>query len=307
MLFDAPAAEPCVGDDLIRRFADPRWGVDSEYGRLLDVAVAAPSHLEVVPCNAVSQESLAAGLTCSTIEASRQHAALLRTVERCGVTCHVVPATPGMADLCFTRDSTLMTPWGLVVLRAYEPHRRAEAEHVRRALGQDGVPFLARIEEGCVEGGDVLIIRPGLVAIGVSGRRTDAAGARALARIFEARGWRVLTVPFDPHFLHLDTLFTMVDARRAVACVEELPAEFLAEMAGAGISLIHASQQEVKRLGANLVSLGAGRILSGADNGRINGELERLGYLVLQVEIDQFTRCGGGVHCLTMPLARLPG
>lgn len=307
MLFDLPAAEPSYGDVLVRRFADPRWGVDSEYGRLLDVALAAPAHLEVVPCNAVAEESLAAGLTCSADEAARQHEALVRTLERSGVTCHLVPAAPGMADLCFTRDSMVMTPWGLVALRAREAHRREEAEHMRAALAARGVPFLGHVEEGCVEGGDVCVMKPGLVAIGVSGGRTDAAGARALARLFEARGWRALMVPFDAHFLHLDTLFTMVDARRAVACAEELPASFLAELKAQGIAIVHASPQEVKKLGANLVSLGAGRVLSGADNGRINGELERLGYLVLQLEIDQFTRCGGGVHCLTMPLARLPG
>lgn len=307
MLFDTPAADIHVGDTLIRRFTDPRWGVDSEYGRLLDVAVAAPAHLEVVPCNAVSMESIANGLFCCTTAAAAQHAVLVRTLERCGVTCHLVPAMPGMADLCFTRDSTLMTPWGLVALRAFEEHRRAEPEHVRKSLARIGVPFLGRIEEGCIEGGDVIVMKPGLLAIGVSGRRTDETGACALARMFEARGWRVLTVPFDPHFLHLDTLFTMVDARRAVACLDELPAAFLAEVAAQGIAIVQASPQEVKKLGANLVSLGAGRVLSSADNGRINGELERLGYLVLQVEIDQFTRCGGGVHCLTMPLARLPG
>ena len=44
-----------------------------------------------------------------------------------------------------------------------------------------------------------------------------------------------------------------------------------------------------------------------ADNHRLNGVLTRLGYEVTALRIDQFTRCGGGIHCLTMPLARLPG
>lgn len=306
MLFDfAPVDHH--GDDLIRRFADPRWGVDSEYGRLLDVALASPKHLEIVPCNEVSRESIANGLSCTAEAAARQHHALVRVLKNNGTRCHLIPPVEGLADLCFTRDSTLMTPWGLVALRAAEVHRRAEAGHVRRAFEHLSLPFLGTIEEGKIEGGDVSIMAPGIVAIGVSGERTDIIGAKALARLFEVRGWRTLLVPFDPHFLHLDTLFTMVDAKRAVACVEELPDSFLDTLRSRGIKVVPVSVGEVRRLGANLVSLGAGRIISGADNGRINGELERLGYTIFPVEIDQFTRCGGGIHCLTMPLARLPG
>lgn len=42
-----------------------------------------------------------------------------------------------------------------------------------------------------------------------------------------------------------------------------------------------------------------------SETGRLNRILERSGFDVVEIEIDQFTRCGGGVHCLTMPLARL--
>lgn len=307
MLFDFAAAECPFGDDLVHRNDNPRWGVDSEYGRLLDVAVAAPSHLEVVPCNSVSLESLANGILCCTDTAGSQHAQLVRQLEKLGVCCHMVPPAAGMPDLAFTRDAVLMSPWGLIELRPSAGHRKAEVAHVRSALTDLGVPFLGRVEEGFVEGGDVCILRPGVVAIGYSSERTNEQGARALARMFEARGWHAVFCTFDPHFLHLDTLFTLVDRNRAVACVEELDPAFVAELDALGIALIPASTAEVKRLGVNLVSLGAGRVLSSADNGRINGELERIGYQVVPVEIDQFTRCGGGVHCLTMPLSRLPG
>lgn len=307
MLFDFTAAESSVGDHLIHRNDDPSWGVDSEYATLTDVLVSAPAHLEVVPCNSVSIESIAQGLTCCTDTASLQHAALVRTLERQGVRCHLVPPGEGLPDMSFTRDTVLMTPWGLIELRPREEHRSAELARVRQTIENIGIPCLGKVEQGFVEGGDICLLRPGIVVIGQSGERTDEAGAKALARTFEERGWRAIICPFDPHFLHLDTLFTLVGRNRAVACTEELPQEFLDEIKALGIELIPASCREVKKLGANLVALGRGRVLSSADNGRINGELERLGYQVVPVEIDQFTRCGGGVHCLTMPLTRLPG
>jgi N-dimethylarginine dimethylaminohydrolase len=308
MLFDFSASACPIGDGLVERSVSaPAWGADSEFGVLTEVMLAGARHLELVPCNTVSRASVASGLDCASDLAVEQHDALARTLERLGVRCRFLPSVPGLPDLTFTRDSSIMTPWGLVLLRLASPHRAGEPAEVRRAAQRWGVPIVGAIEDGTVEGGDVCLLRPGLVAIGWSGERTTKAGAEALADIFERRGWRALLTRFDPEYLHLDTLFTMVDRNRAVACGEALDDGFLATIADLDIGVVPATCAEVHKLGPNLLSLGRGRVLSSRDNRRINGELERLGYRVEAIDIGQFTRCGGGVHCLTMPLARLPG
>lgn len=307
MLFEFSSAAPQQGDLLVDSAAAPAWGVDSEYGRLTDVMLASPRHLEIVPCNAVSIRNHEDGVACYPEIAEDQHGAFVELLEAQGVRCHLLPAAPELPDLAFTRDTTLMTPWGLIGLRPAVAHRQAEVDWICRAAAAWGIPMLGRIETGRVEGGDICLLRPGIVVIGCSGDRTDEAGAGALARIFEARGWRAILTAFDPQFLHLDTLFTMIDRNHAVACAEALDPAFLAELEKLGITIIPASLEEVRRLGANIFSLGEGRLLSPADNMRVNAELGRLGYSVFQMEIDQFTRCGGGMHCLTMPLARLRG
>lgn len=289
---------------LIERRSPCRWGVDSETGRLSDVLLSAPAHLAMVPCNAVTRHSLKRGLTSCPASAGTQHRALASRLEAEGIECHFVPPRPGLPDLAFTRDSVLMTPWGLVELRPSEPHRRGEAAYLAGALRGLGLSLLGAVEEGRVEGGDVCILRPGLVMIGISGERTDDAGARALGRVFESRGWRALYTRIDPRYLHLDTQFTMVSGRRGVACLDALEAGFAATMADLGISLLPATRAEVDRLEANLLSLGGGRVVAPAGGTRVNRELRRWGYEVIEVEIDQFVRCGGGVHCLTMPLSR---
>lgn len=307
MLFDIATPDPCLGDDLILKSPRTRWGVDSEYGRLRDVMVSPPPHLEIVPCNSISVNALGEGLTCCPTTAERQHRALVGALEAEGVRCHVVPPAETMPDLSFTRDATLMTPWGLLGLNPSACHRESEVDHILEAALDWSLPHLGRIKEGRVEGGDVCILRPGLVVIGWSGERTDEAGARALARLFEGRGWTAMVTRFDPYFLHLDTLFAVVDRKRAVACLEALEPSFVNRLWMLGLELIPVTIGEVQTLGANLVSLGGDRILSSADNGRVNRELVKRGYRVIAVEIDQFTRCGGGIHCLTLPLAREPG
>jgi N-dimethylarginine dimethylaminohydrolase len=306
MFLEPGAAQATYSEALIERRAPFRWGVDSETGRLTDVALCRPDHLAILPCNATARSSLARGLACCNATAAGQHRRLAQRLEAAGVACHFVPPMPDMADLAFTRDAVMMTPWGLLELRPSAPHRRAETKHVARALEALGVPLFGRIEQGRIEGGDICILRPGLVLIGYSGERSDKCGARAATDIFERRGWQVLHSCFDPRFLHLDTQFTMVSPGRAVACLETLGEGLTDRLEEHGIETIPATLGEVERLGANLLSLGGNRVVVPAGNGRLNGMLARYGYELIEVEIDQFARCGGGVHCLTLPLARLP-
>jgi N-dimethylarginine dimethylaminohydrolase len=306
MFFNLEPADPSLGGTLINS-GGSRWGVDSEYGRLTDVMLSAPAHLEMVPCNAVSIENRNNGVDCSPDLAVEQHQALKAALIENGVRCYMVPPVESLPDISFTRDATLMTPWGLLGLNPAVGHRLAEVDHIRAAAWGWGVPLLGTIEGGTIEGGDICLVRPGVIVIGLSGERTDESGANALAHLFEQRGWRAILYRFDPHFLHFDTQFTMVDRNRAIACADVMEDGFLYEMQALGIEIVPASYEEVQKLGANILSLGEGRVLSPADNHRVNGQLERLGCDVVRVDIDQFTRCGGGMHCLTMPLARMPG
>lgn len=297
-------SESLATGQLTERQAPGRWGADSETGRLTDLLLSPPTHLAMVPCNAVTRDSLARGLSSCAASAGAQHRALVSRLEAAGVECHLVPPKPGLPDLAFTRDSVFMTPWGLVELSPSEPHRRGESAHLAGALSRLGVESLGAVEEGKVEGGDVCLLRPGLVMIAISGERTDEAGARALGRIFERRGWRALYTRIDPRYLHLDTQFTLVSGDCGVACLETLEPGFAGTMADLGIDLIPATPGEVDRLEANLLSLGGRRVVAPAGETRVNRALRGRGYDLIEVEIDQFVRCGGGVHCLTMPLAR---
>lgn len=304
MFHGSARAESDTAERSLERHGPCRWGVDSETGRLTDLLLSPPTHLAMVPCNAVTRDSLARGLSSCAASAGTQHRALVARLEAMGVECHVVPPKPGLSDLAFTRDSVLMTPWGLVELRPSEPHRRGEAAHLAGALRRLGIESLGAVDDGKVEGGDVCLLRPGLVMIGISDERTDEAGARALGRIFERRGWRALYTRIDPRYLHLDTQFTLVSDDCAVACLETLETGFAETMAGLGIELIPATPGEVDRLEANLLSLGGRRVVAPAGDTPVNRALRRRGYELIEVEIDQFVRCGGGVHCLTMPLGR---
>ena len=278
--------------------------VRGETRRLTDVALCAPRYLAPVPCCSVTIESLREGYATDTARAVSQHAALREVLQANGVRCHALPPAADQADMCFTRDSAVATPWGLVALNPALEHRAAEVDKVAlwatRTLGED----VRRIREGRIEGGDVCVARPGLLIIGVSGARTDEAGANDFAAPFRTDGWDVLLYRFDEHFLHLDTIFCMLDERRALGCVDVLDDAFIDALESRGIELLPVTYKEARRLGCNVLSIDGRSILAASGTPRVAAMMREHGFVVHELELDELTACGGGVHCLTMPLRR---
>lgn len=296
-------------DRLSAPFTEPaykRFSVWSESDPLAEVLLCRPSHLAPVPCCSKTKESVRNGFSLSTGLALRQHDALHDALASRGIACRFMPAAAGMPDLCFTRDAAVTTPWGIVGLNPAKPHRRPEVDHVAAVLSRLGGRPISRIQGGHIEGGDICVARPGLLILGVSGDRTDEAGAAEFAAPFLRDGWEVVHCPLDPHFLHLDTVFCMLDRRLALACKDVLDEDFLQAVAARGIELIQVSYKEARNLAGNVVSLDGKTILTSAEYPRIAAVLRGAGFEAVEVEISQFAACGGGLHCLTMPLARTP-
>jgi N-dimethylarginine dimethylaminohydrolase len=97
------------------------------------VLLADPRHLALVPCNSVSNQSIREGRAPCTAKATRQHGGLVSALRAEGVEVRLVPADTGLPDLAFTRDTSLMTPWGLIGLRPGADHRKREVDVVMAA------------------------------------------------------------------------------------------------------------------------------------------------------------------------------
>ncbi len=300
--FDAPLATARTLDH--PSAIQSAFCVRGETDRLSRVLMCAPHHLQPVPCCSVTEESLRAGFSADAKAALDQHANLRNALTNNGVEVDLLPPVPGLPDLSFARDVAVTTPWGLVVLNPALGHRSAEVAHIKawaRAAIREPVE---QITQGTIEGGDVCIARPGLLILGVSGERTTRQGAEAFAARFRADGWEVVLYPFDPHFLHLDTILTMLTPNLALGCVEVLDDSFIADLAARGIDLIPVTYKEARRLGCNVVSVDGNTIIAGASTPRVTTLMRKAGFSVTEVELGQFQACGGGVHCLTMPLVR---
>lgn len=277
--------------------------ISGETDLLTDVLLCPPLHLSPVPCCAVTRAQIEKGFTSCTDEALRQHAALVHLLQARGVQCHMLRPEAGLADMCFTRDVAATTPWGLVALNPAMPHRRPEVDALIGACADWDLP-VTRITEGTIEGGDVCVAREGLLIIGTSGERTSRAGLDAFARPFRLAGWDILVCPFHADHLHLDTIFCMVSENQAIACVDLLDARFVEALKRRGIALLPLPSDAAATLSANILALGGKRIIASSSDPQVVDILRSAGYVVDCIDISQFAACGGGIHCLTMPLRR---
>ena len=286
--------------------AQSPWKVDSETGRLRDILLCRPDHYSWQPTNAVALKTLAEGSKGFDIEGVRaQYEGMVTALRENGVTCHFLEPEAHLPYQVYTRDSSQVTPWGPVVTQLYRPQRRGEYAAIIGFYNKTGGPW-AYSTTGTLEGGDIHIIRPGLMLIGHSGERTDEAGARQFAGWFEERGWEVRLHAFAEHFLHLDLLFCMAADNLAVACLEVLDDDLVDWLRAHQIRLIPVSYKDAMELACNLLSLGDGKVIAAAHAREMNAALKAEGVEVIELPLDLLTRGGGGAHCMTMPLRRDP-
>jgi arginine deiminase len=156
-----------------------------------------------------------------------------------------------LPNLLFTRDSSVWLRDEVAVTSLAMPAREREthllglvyAHHPRFA----GVLTAYEPSWEHVEGGDVLVVGPGVLAVG-TGERTTPAGVERLARTVIGRGLAhtVLAVPIaqERATMHLDTVCTMVD-RDAVVIYPNVATSLVALPLTAGNGTAGSRDQQV--------------------------------------------------------------
>ncbi|HET8952108.1 MAG TPA: arginine deiminase [Solirubrobacteraceae bacterium] len=244
-----------------------------------------------------------------------------------------------LPNVLFTRDSSVWLRNGVAVTALAMDARRRETSitaaiyrhHPRFA----GTPLLYGGDtehSAWLEGGDVLVLAPGVLAIGV-GQRTSPAGVEAFAqRLFAAgEAHTVLAVPIaqDRATMHLDTVCTMVDRDAVVmypAIADSLeayvvtedgvtgPEPFLRAAAAAmeipqlrvidtGLDPVTAEREQWDD-GNNTLALAPGVVVAYERNTKTNARLVAEGIEVLPIAGSELGTGRGGPRCMSCPVAR---
>ena len=128
-----------------------------------------------------------------------------------------------LPNLLFTRDSSVWIRDRVAITSLALPARRRESRLTELIYTRHprftGTALLHGRQRENVEGGDVLLLAPGVIAIGVGERTTPAGVERLAAELLGAElAHTVLAVPIaqERATMHLDTVCTMVDVDKIV-------------------------------------------------------------------------------------------
>jgi N-dimethylarginine dimethylaminohydrolase len=236
--------------------------------------------------------------------ARRQYDEMVDAYRRAGVTVHFLAPDPTLPYQIFARDSSVMTPWGAVITQLHKPYRRGEYAACLRFYLDAGIPIYDLVTAGNVEGGDFMVLKPGVALCGYSGERSMESAVWQLRDWFKSEGWEFQTYAFDPHFLHLDVQLGMLAPGLAVACTEVMEKELLQWLRTQGIRLLEVPYSDAMDLGCNVVALGGGRVLVPASSRRLIDMCRAEGLEVYDPDVSMISAGGGAVHCMCQALRR---
>ncbi|MFS8636513.1 MAG: arginine deiminase family protein [Gemmatimonadota bacterium] len=134
---------------------------------------------------------------------------------------------PPLPNLFFTRDAAMVVNEG-VIIGSMKYTARWTEEILMKALftyhpmlGNNGLIYDGSEERRAgytIEGGDVHVLRPDLVMMGLSQRSSPGAFDTVAENLVRAgvRDILVVVLPTDRAMIHLDMIFTMIDRERCV-------------------------------------------------------------------------------------------
>jgi N-dimethylarginine dimethylaminohydrolase len=229
---------------------------------------------------------------------------MVSVYEEAGVRVHFLEDDQALPYQVFARDSSINLPEGPIVTQCAQWWRRGEYAPVIRFYQDHGIAIKNMVTAGSLEGGDFMIVEPGVAAIGTGEERTQEQAARQLAGWLEAEGWEVRVERIPPHFLHIDVLACMLGEKLAAVCVEQASNGFVSWLESKNVEIVPVTLAAALKLGVNGVCLGGDRILSTAESKDLNERLRALGLTVYDPELSAFTLGGGGAHCLMQAIRR---
>lgn len=252
-----------------------------------------------------------------------------------------------MPNLYFTRDPGACVGNGLNIHHMSTTARRREPLLLKymylynKDFAPDGTyQWYDYYDEESVEGGDVLVLSDEIVAIGLS-QRTTVAGIEHFARniLRSDSGCKkilVFDIPKSRAFMHLDTVFTMVDFDKFTihpeiegplqlfeitldkdgeahfaSMTDSLENILKAELGLPAVDLIRcggndlqAAQREQWNDGSNTLCIAPGTVVTYERNYVTNDILDHKGIKVLSIPSSELSRGRGGPRCMSCPVNR---
>jgi N-dimethylarginine dimethylaminohydrolase len=313
-------------DDLKATWGED-WGIKSPFGKIRKIMVYAPGDEQ--KDNMISEDyhlfNLPEGPT-DFDKLQEEHRSLVAALEGEGIeVIYLEPKKPLIgaygiplraAPYC---HSPIMVRGGAIIGRHTNAYKRGlEVFHAKRLM-ELGCPILHTIhgEKAAFEASNMVWVDDKSVILAI-GMRGNIEGASQVEQILRGLGVEDIHIAHMPGYLytrkhqvggssgifHLDMTFGMAYYGIGVIWPGGVGYDTIMWLESKGVDLIEVSDEELYACAPNLLPIAPQKVIVSALNLRITEELRKKGIEVIELDLSEFAKGGGGPTCLTSALIR---
>jgi N-dimethylarginine dimethylaminohydrolase len=226
-------------------------------------------------------------------EASRQWLKLTGLYQNLGLKVNLVQPQPQLPDMVFAADQGLVKNQQFVLANFRFSQRQPEQAIYRQWFANHGFQVLKLPGAVYFEGGDALDLGKKIL-LGY-GFRTNCQAVKLIAQALKIPVVSLELI--NPKFYHLDTCLFSPQPEVAFFYPPAFTPETKEKLVAIFPKLLPIKKNEALNWAANSLTTDH-QVITQKDNPHFKRQLEELGFRVHTTNANEFTKAGGGIHCL---------
>ena len=312
-------------DDLKATWGE-EWGIKSAFGKIRKIMLCTPG--EEQKDSLISEDYQLFSLPEGGLNFDKlleEHHSLVAALEAEGIEVVYLNSekpfvgTYGipLRTAPYTRE-TIMVRGGAIIERPTPAFKKGlELFHARRLM-ELGCPILYTIHgKGAYEASNVVWVDDTSVMLAV-GLRGNMEGLKQVEQILREQGVEDIHIAHLPGTLytrkhqaggssgmfHLDGTFGMAYYKIGVLWPGGIGYDSILWLESKGVDIIEVPDEELNTFAVNILPIAPKKVIAPAFNLKMTDELRKRGIDVIELDLSEFAKGGGGPTCLTLPLIR---
>lgn len=221
---------------------------------------------------------------------------LKKEYEDLGLDVKIIDQVEGVPDMVFAADQGINVKNGFLISNFKYKQRQEESRIYENWLKQNSYKIL-RLPKSCIfEGGGESVFFKDILFVG-TGFRTSP---NSIAEITKVSNLNVIPLTLtDARFYHLDTCLFCLDDKTAFYYPPAFSKQSQDVLKKQVQNLIEINESDALNFAANSVTVGK-NVFCQKGSSNFEKHIQKLGYSIIGLDVSEFIKAGGGIHCLSL-------